>query len=66
MRDRTPTVTPGRAAGNHHTLVRTADGKVFSFGRGFDGQLGHGDTKQVSIPKRIDAGALRTHARRAE
>ena len=46
------------AAGDHHTLVRTADGKVFSFGRGFDGQLGHGDTKQVSIPKQIDAGAL--------
>ena len=50
------------AAGDHHTLVRTADGKVFSFGRGFNGQLGHNDTKQVSIPKRIDAGALRPRA----
>ena len=53
------------AAGDHRTLVRTADGKVFSFGRGFDGQLGHGDTKQVSIPSG-STQALRTHARRAE
>ena len=54
------------AAGDHHTLVRTADGKVFSFGRGFDGQLGHGDTKQVSIPKQIDAGALRAEPMNSE
>ena len=31
------------AAGNHHSLALSADGVLWSFGRGFKGRLGHGD-----------------------
>ena len=34
-----------RLSGLCHTLVRTEDGKVYSFGDGAYGQLGHGNQK---------------------
>ncbi len=34
-------------AGSRHALALTADGKVFSWGDGEYGQLGHGDNKYV-------------------
>ncbi len=30
------------AAGRHHSMVLTGDGKVLTFGHGYDGKLGHG------------------------
>jgi len=41
------------ACGRTHTLGATASGKVFSFGAGGDGQLGHGDTEDSPFPKQI-------------
>ena len=34
-------------AGSRHAMALTADGKVFSWGDGEFGQLGHGDSKYV-------------------
>ena len=33
--------------------ARTSDGKVFSWGHGKDGLLGHGDEKDQLVPKEI-------------
>ena len=41
------------AAGYAHNLVLATDGTTFSWGMGWDGQLGHGDQAHVEIPKRI-------------
>ena len=46
------------ATGAHHTLARTADGKIFSWGRGANGELGHGDTEDQLVPKQIEAAVL--------
>ena len=35
------------SAGGHHAMALTADGKVFSWGDGEFGQLGHGDNQWV-------------------
>jgi len=43
------------AAGGFHSLAVDADGDVYSFGSGFSGQLGHGDTARQETPKLIDA-----------
>ncbi|WP_171637804.1 RCC1 domain-containing protein [Paenibacillus plantarum] len=52
------------AAGATHSLVLTTDGKVYSFGGTYynwspnepnSGQLGHGDTNNLSSPTKIDA-----------
>jgi len=44
----------GVAAGNYHTICRTAEGKVFLFGDGRYGKLGFGDTKNQRSPKHLD------------
>ncbi|OQS01162.1 regulator of chromosome condensation (RCC1) [Achlya hypogyna] len=41
------------ACGASHTVARTAGGRVFSWGRGSRGQLGHNDTKDVAVPKLV-------------
>ncbi|KDO32342.1 hypothetical protein SPRG_02821 [Saprolegnia parasitica CBS 223.65] len=41
------------AAGGSHTLARTRQGRVFSWGRGAHGQLGHHDTHDVWTPTLI-------------
>ena len=41
------------AAGSSHSLVATATGKVFSFGKGSEGQLGHGDKEHRLLPTEI-------------
>ncbi len=49
------------AAGEYFSLVLTADGEIFSFGRGDKGQLGHRKTNLVGyralIPRKVE-GAL--------
>ncbi|XP_059722895.1 protein RCC2 isoform X1 [Haemorhous mexicanus] len=38
-----------------HSLLITAEGKLWSWGRNEKGQLGHGDTKRVEAPRPIEA-----------
>ena len=42
-------------AGALHSLVLTNAGEVFSFGAGYEGQLGHGVKTNEHLPKKIDA-----------
>ena len=42
------------AAGRDHTLARTADGSVFSWGSGADRQLAHADDEDLFVPTRVD------------
>lgn len=51
------------AAGTHHTLTLSNAGTVYSFGRGENGRLGHGDECDLYCPRAIDALAgERIHA----
>jgi hypothetical protein len=43
------------ALGGSHTLIRTEDGRVYSFGDGSNGQLGHGDKEDRLTPTLIGA-----------
>ena len=43
------------AAGLNYTAAITADGKVFTWGEGSYGKLGHGNTKNVYKPKQVEA-----------
>uniref|UniRef100_A0A674H1X5 Regulator of chromosome condensation 2 n=1 Tax=Taeniopygia guttata TaxID=59729 RepID=A0A674H1X5_TAEGU len=38
-----------------HSLLITAEGRLWSWGRNEKGQLGHGDTKRVEAPRPIEA-----------
>ncbi|KAK5650580.1 hypothetical protein RI129_001609 [Pyrocoelia pectoralis] len=42
-------------SGGKHALALTLDGKVFSWGEGDDGKLGHGNRLNLDKPKIIDA-----------
>ncbi len=44
------------SAGAYHSLARTADGAVFTWGKGEDARLGHGEalSKQL-LPKKVEA-----------
>jgi len=44
----------GVAAGSHHTVVMTDEGKSYSFGHGGDGRLGHGDEEHEPVPRLIE------------
>ncbi|CAM6119340.1 unnamed protein product [Calypogeia fissa] len=43
------------SCGWRHTVCITAQGNVYSWGRGTSGQLGHGDAVDRSVPRRIEA-----------
>ena len=43
------------ACGGHHTVAVTEEGQVVSWGWGNDGQLGHGDTYDQTLPTRVQA-----------
>ena len=38
------------ACGNAHTMVVTADGRLWTFGLGNNGRLGHGDMEEKLVP----------------
>lgn len=42
-------------SGGRHALALTADGRVFSWGEGDDGKLGHGDVTSLETPHCIEA-----------
>lgn len=42
-------------SGGKHALALTIDGKVFSWGEGSDGNLGHGNTLSLEKPRMIEA-----------
>ena len=42
------------AAGDAHVLLATESGKVFSWGDGQQGQLGHGGNTNIYLPREID------------
>jgi alpha-tubulin suppressor-like RCC1 family protein len=39
------------AAGNVHSMARTATGVLYSWGEGSSGELGHGDKEESSVPR---------------
>ena len=45
------------APGDYHSLALTADGAVWSWGRGGWGRLGHGDQQNQLLPKKVEAFA---------
>eukprot|EP00118_Oscarella_pearsei_P022140 m.252836 g.252836 ORF g.252836 m.252836 type:complete len:3992 (+) comp40356_c1_seq2:177-12152(+) len=42
-------------SGGRHCLAITADGKLFSWGEGDNGKLGHGDKQSLETPKLVEA-----------
>lgn len=47
------------ACGEHNTMALSADGRIFSWGRGKYGQLGLGDTRNAHAPKLVDVNGVR-------
>ena len=45
------------SAGDVHNLALTTDGSVWSWGDGAFGRLGHGDTQDQPLPKKVEAFA---------
>jgi len=45
------------SAGGEYSFALTADGAVWSWGDGGEGQLGHGDEQSQQLPKKIEAFA---------
>ena len=43
------------ACGSGHTCVLTHDGEVYTWGRGDDGRLGHGDNGWKYVPRLVNA-----------
>ncbi len=43
------------SAGEAHCLVVTEEGALYSFGRGVEGQLGHGRVEVEPFPKMVNA-----------
>ena len=43
------------ACGWQHTMALTNQGKVYSWGYGEDGQLGHGDSDDIATPELIQS-----------
>ena len=38
---------------SRHIVCLFFDGKLYSFGRNMEGQLGHGHTESIEVPKEI-------------
>jgi len=49
----TQTVAPQVAAGAHHSLALTSDGKVWAWGRNYYGQLGDGTKTNRLTPVQV-------------
>lgn len=47
------------SSGEEHAAFLTADGRVYTWGYGHDGQLGHGAKSHLSVPQRIEDFKLR-------
>ena len=43
------------SAGGEHSIALTADSAIWSWGYGGEGRLGHGDTQNQLLPKKIEA-----------
>ena len=49
-------LAPGRlAAGGDNTVAATSTGALWAWGGGDSGQLGHGDTQDQLVPRRVEA-----------
>ena len=46
------------ACGEHNTVALSADGRIFSWGRGKYGQLGLGDTRNAHAPQLVDVNGV--------
>ena len=44
----------GVAAGGNHSIALAADGRVFTFGSGEYGRLGHGDEENQLSPRVVE------------
>ena len=44
----------GVAAGGYHSIALAADGRVFTFGGGAWGKLGHGDMQYQRSPRVVE------------
>jgi alpha-tubulin suppressor-like RCC1 family protein len=42
------------AAGNMHSMAKTATGELYAWGDGENGQLGHGGKENLAVPKVVD------------
>ena len=49
------------ACGEHHTGVRMVDGRVFTWGRGAFGRLGHGEEVDVDTPREVSPCVSRAY-----
>ena len=43
------------SCGPYHMAAVTASGRLFTWGDGFAGKLGHGSTESVSAPRFVEA-----------
>ncbi|KAK8692950.1 hypothetical protein V6N13_070551 [Hibiscus sabdariffa] len=43
------------ACGSHHIAVRCSDAKIYTWGKGANGQLGHGDKEDRNVPTLVEA-----------
>ena len=41
--------------GGYHTVALTKEGKVFTWGYNYNGQLGHGDRQERHIPTKVES-----------
>jgi hypothetical protein len=44
------------SCGRFHTACVTESGALYTWGRGANGQLGHGDVSDQATPKRVESG----------
>ena len=42
------------AAGDNHSMALTVTGELYAWGKGGGGQLGHGDTEHLAVPRVVD------------